>query len=133
MKILHIQNEAEALERISDLIVMARKERVPVKRTKSAVEFWLAESNGKIVGFQGATILNPTTARLKTTFVHPNYRGNGIFDKLFAECLKNLEGRGIIMFTGFFTPMSLSTGLRYGFKARSMRTDSNIVFAIKQI
>lgn len=118
---------------MSTLIPMARKERVPVKITKSPVEYWIAFVDDKVVGFQGATIQSPTVARLKTTFVHPNYRGSGIFDKLFKEALESLTERGIKTFTGFFTPMSYPTGIRYGFKERSIKEGSDIVFAVKEI
>ena len=118
---------------MSTLIPMARKERVPVKITKSPVEYWIAFVDDKVVGFQGATIQSPTVARLKTTFVHPNYRGSGIFDKLFKEALESLTERGIKTFTGFFTPMSYLTGIRYGFKERSIKEGSDIVFAVKEI
>lgn len=118
---------------MSPLIPLARKERVPVKITVSPVEYWIAIVDDKVVGFQGATIQKPTIARLKTTFVHPNYRGSGIFDKLFNETINNLTERGITTFTGFFTPMSYPTGLRYGFKERSKKEGSDIVFAVKEI
>lgn len=115
------------------LLSMARKERVPVKITVSPVEYWIAFVDDKAVGFQGATIQKTTIARLKSTFVHPNYRGSGIFDKLFNEAITNLTERGITTFSGFFTPMSYTTGLRYGFKERSRKEGLDIVFAVKEI
>lgn len=133
MKIYHQTHESSALKDIRLLIPLARKERVPVKATKTPVEYWCAVINDTVVGFQGASIINSNTARLKTTFVHPNYRGSGIFDKLFSACLQNLESRGIKVFTGFFTPMSISTGIRYGFVPQSTKKDSDIVFAVRTL
>jgi len=86
-----------------------------------AGEWWLARSEGQIVG---CACLLPmgSKARLKSAIVHKDFRGKGIYDRLFAARLEFIQNDGRFSSAdAFCSPMILTTLLRYGFVANGKR------------
>lgn len=110
MKSLHIRKGN--LSEINHLKKLANKERVPLTETKADVNYLLAEIDGQVIGFVGYTI-EKDKARLKSDFVHPDYRGNGIYSALFNERIKRLDK--VRHLDAFCTPLSLPQYLKSGF------------------
>ena len=109
-KSLHIRKGN--IKEISHLKSLAKKERVPLTETKADVNYILAEQDGLVIGFVGYTI-DRGKARLKSDFVHPDYRGQSIYSLLFAERLNRLAN--VKFMDAFCTPLSLPKYLKSGF------------------
>ena len=124
-KSLHIRKGS--INEISHLKPLAKKERVPLTETKADVNYILAECDGVVIGFVGYTI-EKGKARLKSDFVHPDYRGNGIYSMLFAERLNRLDG--IKFMDAFCTPLSLPQYLKNGFIKQKIN-NFGITYVIK--
>ena len=79
---------------------------------------WLIVFDGlECIGFT-SFVEKSEKAYLKSSWVHPNYRGNGIFDYLFSIRLSILKGKVV---EGTATEKSKNTYLRYGFELIRMR------------
>ena len=100
------------INEINHLKALANKERVPLTETKTDVNYLLAELNGLIIGFVGYAIVKGK-ARLKSDFVHPDYRGQGIYSTLFVERLNRLKD--VKQMDAFCTSLSLPQYLKSGF------------------
>lgn len=80
-------------------------------------EWLIALDGGKVAGFC-AFLVTGKRAKLKSSYVIPEYRKKGLYDYLFGQRMVILEGRGIEVITGTATAMSRSTYERYGFTLR---------------
>ena len=133
MKIYHYRNrQDEVTKLLAPLFAMARRERVPVKETKSPVEYWVAVLDGKPIGFAGASV-SGNKARLKSDFIHPNYRGNGYHQELFKARMDTLTKEGVTSFDAFCTPLSLPTLLKNGFSEEKKNEKTGIVYVKKEL
>jgi GNAT superfamily N-acetyltransferase len=77
-------------------------------------------SNGTCIAVS-SYIVRGTRGYLKSSYVLPDFRGQGIFNALFAERLRLLKGAHVTRITGTATEMSKNTYLRYGFTNDLMR------------
>lgn len=116
-KSLHIRKGN--INEISHLKALARKERVPLTETKADVNYILGEQDGLVIAFVAYTI-EKGKARLKSDFVHPNYRGQGIYSLLFAERLNRLSH--LKFMDAFCTPLSLPKYIKSGFIPHKINT-----------
>ena len=73
----------------------------------------------RVVGCGGLREMPNKTGRLRTLWVDPAYRGQGIGGELFKARLKMARDRGYRKLTAYASPMSLGTYLRHGFTVKS--------------
>lgn len=55
-------------------------------------------------------------AAMKSGWVHPDYRGQGIYDKMFSMRMDIAKERGVQVLTATITEKSRNTHFRYGFR-----------------
>jgi ribosomal protein S18 acetylase RimI-like enzyme len=60
-------------------------------------------------------------AAMKSAWVKPEFRGQGIYNRMFEERLKIAKERGVKIITATTTEASKNTHLRHGFKLTGMR------------
>lgn len=118
---------------IKPLVPLAEKERTTMANPHGA--HWFGAFNGdEVVGCCCAVMGKGITARLKSDFVKEEYRGKGIYRRLFAARYNHAMCKGYMKFTAFCTPLSIGIYIEYGFKASERsRKGSDIVFVHRDI
>lgn len=104
----------------------AAKERVTMANPEGAVWF-AALHDSQIMGFC-CVVFSGQTARLKSDYVLPGYRRQGIYQQLFRARLDFCAlNRAIHRLTAFSTPMSLPQYLKMGFRVCRVKGDISFV------
>jgi GNAT superfamily N-acetyltransferase len=102
------------------------KERVTLDNPSGSV--WIAAFNDdKVIGFVCLVVTKARSARFKSDYVLPEYRGRGIYGRLFALRMALCGRLGVKKATAFCTPLSLPTYVKNGFQRKSVRGDITFV------
>lgn len=77
----------------------------------------VALANGRPIACASIEFLNtPGKAVIKSGWVHPDWREQGIYNRLFKERLKIAREYGVKVLTATVTDKSYNTHIRHGFK-----------------
>lgn len=80
-------------------------------------EWVVAIANGKPIACASIEFLKTHgKAVMKSSWVHPDWRGQGIYNRLFEERLKIAQEYGVKVLTATVTEKSYNTHIRHGFK-----------------
>ena len=85
----------------------------------------------KLVAFS-ALFIRKKECRLRSSFIHPNYRGNGFYWKILAHRIQIAEEAGCEKITGWSNEHSLECCKRLGFDTGKTNRN-NVTFIFKTL
>ena len=98
-----------------NMISNAKKERISFINKKGAF-FWGAYVDSELIGISAIFISKNGNAKLKSSFVYSEYRGNGVFNALHIARLAFCKEKRVKKITVNCTNFSKNTHLRFGGK-----------------
>lgn len=71
---------------------LAARERVHVTNVKNCAWFKTVDAKGRVTGFAGVAPVSATRARIRSVWVRPDFRGQGLGDEVSTACLQYAIG-----------------------------------------
>ena len=109
------------------------------KKTDNYLEFkevaglqWYATYlSDKIVAFT-ALFIRGKNCRIRSAYVHPNYRGNGIYGEALKYRIAIAQEEGCEKVNAYFAPTSLKVAVKHGFEPKHTNK-YGITYAVKTL
>lgn len=128
----NLKHEKVSRELLNPLIKLAKKTDKHLEfKEVNGLEWYATYLNEKIVAFT-ALFIRGKNCRIRSAYVHPNFRGNGIYGEALEFRISKAKELGCTSVNAFFAPTSLRVALRHGFEPK--HTNKNgITYAVKNI
>lgn len=107
-----------AFGEIDGIVEAALKSGVCVAPKKCPCRYWLAECDGRVVACAALAMATKRKARLFGAFTLSQYRGKGIWTRLYEVRIQAAVESGATIAESFLRPITLPMYLRRGYKVK---------------
>lgn len=119
-------------DQVKSVSRLLRKESVAFRSNDGTKYLGYLDKNKKVIAVVGYKDMGKNHVRFKVDWVHPNYRGNGYYKKLFSTRIKYVKDffPNLVKISAYCTEKSVNVYIENGFQA-SGKNGHGHTFVIK--